>query len=81
MEAAQPCRQHCYTTESATNVHADQFGRKMEISNVREITEDGETVRYADIKVKVAISPQFEGWLKGLEGMVEWKRNEPDELG
>ena len=53
----------------------------MEISNVREITEDGETVRYADIKVKVAISPQFEGWLKGLEGMVEWKRNEPDELG
>lgn len=65
--------------EDAMNVLVDQFGRKMEISNVREITEDGETVRYADIKVKVAMSPQFEGWLKGLKGMVEWKRDELDE--
>ena len=41
METALPCSQHCYTTESATNVLVDQFGRKTEIGDVREITEDG----------------------------------------
>ena len=61
--------------EQAMNALIDRFGRNMVIDNVREVLEDGTTERYADVTVKVALSPQFEGWLKGLDGLVEWKRD------
>lgn len=59
--------------EHGMNALIDRFGRRMEIANVREVEEDGETKRYADITVKVVESAQFEGWLKGLEGLVRRK--------
>lgn len=59
--------------ERGMNVMVDRFGRNMEVANVREVREGDEVVRYADVTVKVAESPQFEGWLKGLEGLVERK--------
>lgn len=59
--------------EQAMNALIDRFGRNMTIGNVREIEKDGTTERYADVTVKVSVSPQFVGWLRGLEGLVEWK--------
>lgn len=62
--------------ERAMNVFIDRFGRNMVIDNVRKVVENGTTERYADITVRVAVSPQFEGWLRGLDGLVEWKRDQ-----
>ena len=62
--------------ERAMNAFIDRFGRNMVIDNVREVVENGTTERYADITVWVAASPQFEGWLRGLDGLVEWKRDQ-----
>lgn len=59
--------------ERGMNALIDRFGRRMEIANVREVEEGGETKRYADITVKVVESTQFEGWLKGLEELVHRK--------
>lgn len=62
-------------SERAMNALVDRFGRNMTISNVREVVKDGCIERYADVTVRVAVSKQFEGWLKGLDGLVEWRRN------
>lgn len=62
-------------SERAMNALVDRFGRNMTISNVREVVKEGCTERYADVTVRVAVSKQFEGWLKGLDGLVEWRRN------
>lgn len=58
--------------EEAMDALMDRFGDSMEVRNITESKEDGEAVRYADITVKVALSQQFRGWLKGLEGLIEW---------
>lgn len=57
--------------ERAMNALIDRFGRNMTIDNVREVVEDGTTERYADVTVRVALSPQFEGWLRGLNDLVK----------
>lgn len=63
--------------ERAMNALIDRFGHNMEISNVREVANGGVTERYADVRVRVAESKQFEGWLKGLEDILWRKEDSP----
>lgn len=58
-------------SEEAMNVLIDQFGLNMSISNIRDVMVDGKAKRYADVRVRVVDSPQFRGWLKGIENLVE----------
>jgi len=59
--------------EDAMNALIDHFGRNMDITDIREVVEGDKVVRYAEVRVKVAESPQFEGWLTGLGDLISRK--------